>query len=103
MQNSCNLWSRHSMRKASQRKRRVVKRNIGGWKASSINQYVEEGDVYYRLKFRVTRHTFDRITKLLVNAGCVPRSLEEPFDETDCGVQDWRVHTWRTAKAIPMS
>jgi hypothetical protein len=59
--------------KISARKtRRVVKRNEGGWKASTINQYIETGDeTTYRLNFRVSKETFDMITTKLQNAGYV--------------------------------
>ena len=56
----------------SKRQRRMVKRTEGGWKASTLNQYVENGDEQtYRENFRVSRATFVHIRSKLSGAGYV--------------------------------
>jgi hypothetical protein len=50
-------------------RRRVVQRNVGGWEASTINQYVVSGDeTTFRENFRVTQSTFKLITEKLEGA-----------------------------------
>ena len=49
-----------------------MQRTEGGWAASTLNQYVEHGDeTTYRLKFRVSKKTFDYVVGKLSSAGFV--------------------------------
>ena len=58
--------------KRPKRERRTIHRTDGGWRASTLNQYVEKGDdLTYSKKFRVERVNFDRMVAKLSAAGYV--------------------------------